>query len=121
MKTTTMRLGDLKPGDKFVDVYFLVTHYGNGVVLDFKDVPEESSNGYGPDDWVWTKLDLYRGQYEYILGISHSSNAVVEIKDEPDRVVNTSSFCSCANPDLKENYAGGNRFFVCRNCRKERL
>ena len=121
MVTTTTRLGDLKPGDSFVDVLDSVgEHYGPGVVLDFEDVPEERRKTYGPDDWVWTLLDLYEGEYDYNLGIAHDCTAVIEIEDESNRVVNTGSFCYCANPDLKENYAGGKRFFVCRSCKKEK-
>ena len=118
-----MRLGDLKPGDNFVDVFDCCgEHYGPGVVVDFEEVPEERREHYDPDDWVWTLLDLYEGEYDYNLGIAHDCTAVIEeIEDEPSRVVNTVSFCSCSSPDLKENYAGGNRFFVCRACKKEKI
>jgi hypothetical protein len=90
----------------------------------YEEMPQKHKDSYPKGRWAYTLLDNYSGFTNHYLGISLDAIAIIAVEenDNNNRVVNTTSdsYCSCSNPNFVENYALSKRFFVCRNCGKEK-
>jgi hypothetical protein len=70
-------------------------------------VLNENGHGFGSGQPIFTD---YKANENSIENSEHESGAIISC-----------SYCSCINPDLVKNYALNKKFFVCRNCGKEKV
>jgi hypothetical protein len=104
----------LKPGDEALldfgddkDKHLSETHHLNGtIVIIKKRVGSGAYNGwYVVGCGLWFNVKYFRPAHSTTIATVSSSTG----------------YCFCNLPDLKDSYAGGNKFLFCRICRKERL
>jgi hypothetical protein len=80
----------------------------NGTVVIVKHV-DGYDDGWWVKNIVWFKFECFKP-----VSIKPVSNTIIILSS-------STGYCFCNLPDLKDSYAGGNKFLFCRTCRKERL
>ena len=108
-----MKLKNLKVGDRFRN-----KTYGEGVVVDYDDLPEEKKSKNKRDTWIWTKLDCFidgdKKKWDY-LGIGFDVEVELIGSGNDSQV-----YCCCDKPQFITT-GFTTTYTVCKLCKKEEL